>query len=71
MEEMMYFMLVVASATFVVKTIVGWIQTARFENEKKVRETERRIRIETYDKARLEQLEKFQEKLDKYIEDNR
>ena len=71
MEEMMYFFVVVACATFVVKTIIGWIRSAKYEAENKVREAERKARMEAFDKSRLEQLEKFQEKLEKEIEEAR
>ena len=69
MEEMFYFFMIVASAMFVIKTIVAWIRSVQYDNERKVRETEHRVRRETYDKARLEQFEKFQEKIEKSIED--
>lgn len=71
MEEMMYFFVVVACAMFVIKTIVGWIKSAQYDAERKIRETERKARTEAFDKARLEQLEKFQEKIEKEIEEAR
>ena len=61
--------MIVASAMFVLKTIVAWIRSVQYDNERKVRETEHRVRRETYDKARLEALEKFEDKIEKSIED--
>lgn len=74
MEELMYVMLIIACAMFVIKTVVSWIQTAKYQNERKVREAAReaeyKARKSAFGEARLDALEKFQEKLEKQIEDN-
>ena len=44
---MFYFFMIVASAMFVLKTIVAWIRSVQYDNERKVRETEHRVRRET------------------------
>ena len=69
MEELTYIMLIAACAVFIVNTIVRWVRSAKFEAEHAVREVERRVRMETFDRSRLEALEKFQEKVEKQMED--
>ena len=75
MEEMMYFFVVVACAMFVIKTVVSWIQTAKYQTERKVREAAReaeyKARKSAFGEARLDALEKFQSKLEKEIEETR
>ena len=70
MEEMMYFFVVVACAMFVIKTIIGWIRSAKFDAEHKVREAEMKARRDAFKESRIENLENFQKKIEKEIEDN-
>ena len=57
-EEVVYFCVVVASATFVIKTIVGWIHSARYEKDRSCRKAEQIGRREAYLESRIENLEK-------------
>lgn len=63
METIVVVCAVVATATFVVKTIVSWIKSGKYEKEAALRRKENETRRATFAEARLNRLEeKLKEK---------
>lgn len=57
MEEMMYFFVVVASAMFVINTIVAWLNRAQAVKNREINKAEHEARMETWQTARIERIE--------------
>lgn len=57
METIVVVCAVVATVTFVVKTIVSWIKSGKYEKEAALRRKENETRRATFAEARLNRLE--------------